>query len=257
MIENNQIEAVLTHGTVEGPDGEKIGSAGQIYVDDRTGTPAWVTVRTGLFGTAESFVPLAQAQVEGSTVRVPYSKDMVKDAPRVDSDGHISDAEQDELYRYYSVDPTAADHGSGHVSAGTAAAAAPAAAHAGTPAADDAMTRSEERLHVGTESRETGRVRLRKYVVTENVTTTVPVQREEVRLEREPVTDANRGEALAGPDLTEDEHEVVLHAERPVVEKETVPVERVRAEKETVTEDVPVTEDVSREKIKLEGDGRK
>lgn len=258
MIENNQIEAVLTHGTVEGLNGEKIGSAGQIYVDDRTGSPAWVTVRTGMFGTSESFVPLAQAQVEGSTVRVPYSKDMVKDAPRVESDGHISDAEQDELYRYYSVNPAASgeDTVPGQRAAGTVAAdTAPAAASAGS--ADDAMTRSEERLHVGTESHETGRVRLRKYVVTENVTTTVPVQREEVRLEREPVTDANRGEALSGQDLAEDEHEVILHAERPVVEKETVPVERVRAEKETVTENVAVTEDVSKEKIELERDSRK
>ena len=79
------------------------------------------------------------------------------------------------------------------------------------------MTRSEERLHVGTEQVETGRARLRKYIVTENVTQTVPVSHEEVRVEREPITDANRGEAMSGGDLTEEEHEVTLHAERPVV----------------------------------------
>ena len=81
---------------------------------------------------------------------------------------------------------------------------------------DEAMTRSEEELRVGTETRERGRVRLRRYVTTEEVSQTVPVQREEVRVEREPVTDANVGAATGGPELTESEHEVVLHEERPV-----------------------------------------
>ena len=90
------------------------------------------------------------------------------------------------------------------------------------------MTRSEEQLHVGTQPREAGRARLRKYVVTEQVTQTVPVSHEEVRIEREPITDANVGAATSGPAISEEEHEVVLHEERPVVDKETVPVERVR-----------------------------
>ena len=102
------------------------------------------------------------------------------------------------------------------------------------------MTVSEERLDVGTERREAGRARLRKYVVTENVTQTVPVQREEVRVEREPITDTNRDDALSGPGISEDEHEVVLHEERPVVDKDTVPVERVRLDTETVTDQVTV-----------------
>jgi uncharacterized protein (TIGR02271 family) len=118
------------------------------------------------------------------------------------------------------------------------------------------MTRSEERLHVGTESREVGRVRLRKYIVTENVTRTVPVSREEVRLEREPITDANVGDAVSGPDLTESEHEVTLHAEEPIVAKETVPVERVRLDKDTVTEQVNVNEQVRKEEVEVDDDGR-
>ena len=90
------------------------------------------------------------------------------------------------------------------------------------------MTRSEEQMHVGVERREAGRARLRKYVVTEEVQQTVPVRHEEVRVEREPITEANRGEAMAGPEIGEAEHEVTLHEERPVVETKTVPVERVR-----------------------------
>ena len=115
------------------------------------------------------------------------------------------------------------------------------------------MTRSEERLNVGSERQEAGRVRLRKYVATENVTQTVPVQRAEVRLEREPITEENRGAAMSGPDLKEDEHEVILHEERPVVEKETVPVERVRLGTETVADEATVNEEVRKGKIDTEG----
>ena len=85
--------------------------------------------------------------------------------------------------------------------------------------------------------------------MTENVTQTVPVSHEEVRLEREPVTDANRGAAVSGSDISEDEHEVTLRAERPVVNKETVPVERVRLGTETVTEDHEVSETLRKEQI--------
>lgn len=87
---------------------------------------------------------------------------------------------------------------------------------------------------------------MRKYVTTENVTRTVPVKREEVRVEREPITEANRGKATDGPAISEEEHEVILQEERPVIEKETVPVERVRLDKETV-------EEVRKERIATDG----
>jgi uncharacterized protein (TIGR02271 family) len=111
------------------------------------------------------------------------------------------------------------------------------------------MTRSGERLHVGTEQADAGRARLRKYVVTGNVTQAVPVSHEEVRLEREPATGASRGAATSGSDIGEDEHEVTLRAERPVAYKETVPVERVRLGTETVTEDHEVSQTLRKEQI--------
>ena len=117
------------------------------------------------------------------------------------------------------------------------------------------MTLSEERLRVGTQTQEAGRARLRKYVVTENVTETVPVSREEVRIEREPITEANRDQAMSGPAISEEEHEVVLREERPVVEKEAVPVERVRLDTETVTDQVTVNEEVRKEQIDTDVDG--
>ena len=243
-------------------EGNKIGSVGQLYLDDRTEDPNWVTVKTGLFGTSETFVPLSEATSDGDDIRVPYSKDQIKDAPRVDPDGYLSPADEERLYSHYSL-------GGGTYAAGTTGTYSDArTGTAGTdrtekrgavghdtsgPTTDDAMTRSEEQLHVGTERREAGRARLRKYVVTENVTRTVPVSREEVRIEREPITDANRADALSGPDISEEEHEVTLHEERPVVEKETVPVERVRLGKETVTDQETVTEEVRKEEIETDG----
>ena len=119
---------------------------------------------------------------------------------------------------------------------------------------DDAMTRSEEELRVGTTERERGRARLRKYVVTEQVQKTVPVQREEVRVEREPITDANVGDATAGPEISEEEHEVTLHAEEPVVEKRAVPKERVRLDKDVHTDEETVSEEVRKERIEADGD---
>ena len=115
------------------------------------------------------------------------------------------------------------------------------------------MTRSEEELRVGTRQREAGRARLRKYVVTENVTKTVPVSREEVVIEREPITDANRDAALDGPEISEDEQEVVLHEDEVVVDKDVVAKERVRLGKQEVTEDEQVTEQVRKEQIETDG----
>jgi uncharacterized protein (TIGR02271 family) len=216
-------------------NGAKLGKIGQIYVDDRTGQPLWVTITTGMFGTKQSFAPLHGSRPDGGDLHLAVTKDMVTDAPGVEADGHIKDSENEALYTYYDGYLGGRDGIQGHDTSG--------------PATDDAMTRSEERLHVGTEQADAGRARLRKYVVTENVTQTVPVSHEEVRLEREPVTDANRGAAVSGSDISEDEHEVTLRAERPVVNKETVPVERVRLGTETVTEDHEVSETLRKEQI--------
>jgi uncharacterized protein (TIGR02271 family) len=260
MITTDDISGVLSsRGNVIGSDGEKIGSVEQIFLEDSTGEPAWATVKTGLFGMSQSFVPLAGASTSGSDIRVNYTKEQVKDAPRIDdSDGRISPQEEDELYRYYDMSGTRTDtYTDRDVTTTDRDVTTDRDTYVDTNrGTDDAMTRSEERLHVGTESREVGRVRLRKYIVTENVTRTVPVSREEVRLEREPITDANVGDAVSGPDLTESEHEVTLHAEEPIVAKETVPVERVRLDKDTVTEQVNVNEQVRKEEVEVDDDTR-
>ena len=230
-------------------DGSRIGPIDAIYLDDQSGQPEWALVNTGLFGTKASFVPLAQATQTGSDVGVPYDKQLVKDAPRVDPDGHLSEAEERQLWRHYGLDydrttrrPATSRDTVGRDSSG--------------PTTDEAMTRSEEELRVGTTQRERGRVRLRKYVTTEQVQQTVPVQREQARVEREPISHANRDAATSGPELAEAEHEVILREEEPVVQKRVVPKERVRLDKETVTDQEQVAEQVRKEQIDVQDEDR-
>ena len=238
-------------------DGDKIGNIDAIYLDDQTGEPEWALVNTGLFGTKSSFVPVAQASASGDQVQVPYDKQLVKDAPRVDTDQHLSEAEEQQLWAHYGL-----DYGSGYSDTadrdgdGIYDQVQDTAVGRDTsgPTTDNAMTRSEEELQVGTTQRERGRVRLRKYVTTEQVTQTVPVQREELRVEREPITDANLDAATSGPDISEEEHEVTLHEEEAVVEKRVVPRERVRLDKDTVTDERQVSEEVRKEQIEVDGD---
>jgi uncharacterized protein (TIGR02271 family) len=235
MTSTDDIRQLIGCSAVD-QEGSKLGKIGQVYLDDRTGQPMWMTIATGMFGTKQSFAPISGSRFDGEQVVLAVSKDMIKDAPSIDDDQLIDDSEAEALYRHYA----------GHLGGETAQGAAD---HPAGGTGDDAMTRSEERLRVGTEGVEAGRARLRKYVVTENVTQTVPVSHEEVRVEREPVTEANRDTAMTGPEITGAEHHVTLHAERPVVEKEAVPVERVRLGTEKVTEEREVSETVRKEQI--------
>jgi uncharacterized protein (TIGR02271 family) len=107
-------------------------------------------------------------------------------------------------------------------------------------------------MHIGTERHEVGRARLRKYVVTEEQQQTVPLRHDEVRVEREPITQSNKDAALSGPEISEDEYEVTLYEERPVVETRVEPVERVRLTTEERTEEETVRGRVRKERIEAE-----
>jgi uncharacterized protein (TIGR02271 family) len=229
---------------VIGSDGEKIGKVDEVYLDTANGEPEWLSVNTGLFGMKSSFVPLQGANPEGETVRVAYTKDEVKNAPGITPDAELTDSEERELWAHYGLDyDSGADSGEretvGHDTSG--------------PETDDAMTRSEEELRVGTRERQAGTARLRKYVTTENVTKTVPVRKEKAVLEREPITEGNVDAATDGPAISDEEHEVVLSEEEVVVEKKAVPKERVRLDKETEITEEQVSEEVRKEQIEAEG----
>lgn len=253
--------------------GEKIGSVEQVYLDDRSGRPEWVTVKTGLFGMKQSFVPLAGARRQQDELHVTATKEAVKEAPRVDADQHLEPGEEQELYTHYGLTRPTSTPRSTPAAGGRAGAAGMAGAGAGagmgmgagegrnagarefatrSGAGDDSkhddMIRSEERLRVGTEEQEVGHARLRKVVVNEDVKTSVPISHEEVRVVREPIREGDRTRANIGEEQTE----VTLHAEKAVVSKESVPVERVRLETEKVTETQEVSDTVRKEQIEFD-----
>lgn len=101
----------LQDATVFDSNGDKVGSVGQVYLDDATNEPTFVTVKTGLFGLKETFVPLNQASQAEEGLTVPFEKDFIKDAPNVDADGSLTPEEEQRIYEYYSLDYTA---GQGH-----------------------------------------------------------------------------------------------------------------------------------------------
>jgi uncharacterized protein (TIGR02271 family) len=246
-------------------DDDKLGTIEEIYLDTRTNEPEWALVTTGLFGSKQSFVPLRDASQRDAGITVPFDKATVKDAPKIDPDGELSREEETQLYRHYGLDYGETEVGSGvgdgrsgvgDGRSGDDDAGGTVGRDVSGPTTDDAMTRSEEELRVGTAERERGRVRLRKYIVEDEVTQTVPVRREEIRVEREPITDANVDAATDGPAISEEEHEVVLHEEEAVVEKRVVPKERVRLDKDVETDERQVSETVRKEQVDVDDDRR-
>ena len=243
MISSQQIDQIMSTTAYDSAGG-KVGQVGQVYLDDETNEPEWVTVNTGLFGTSESFVPVQNATFSGDRLTLGYDKTKIKDAPQVAADGHLSQSDEQSLYQYYGL-----SYGAGYSDTTTTTTT-------GTrgPDVDDAMTRSEEQIRVGVASQEAGRARLRKYVETEQVTQTVPVRKQRAVVQTEPITEENYARSVDGPEITEAQHEVVLREERPIVEKTVTPVERVRLGTEAVVEEQTVTEEVRKERIVADGD---
>jgi stress response protein YsnF len=281
MLDEREVSAAIG-STAYDANGAKIGTVEHFYIDDRTGAPSWVAVTTGLFGTRQSVVPAMDATFADGGLRLPVAVDAVKSAPHLAGD-HLSPDDEAELRRHYgtgvaSEAPVAPPAGSAAPPAGSAAPPAPSAAPpvdaAPTvqipvepprpPAVDDrgGMVRSEEQLVVGTERVATTRARLVKYVVTEEVQITVPIRREEIRVEEVPIDapDDGPGESLItdeSPSTTGTSGlpgEIILHTERPVVTVEVVPTERVRLRTELVQGQETVTEQVQREQIVVDRD---
>lgn len=265
MVSEHEISAAIG-GTAYGSDGGKLGTVEAFFADDRTGTPTWVSISTGLFGTRHSVVPVAGATFADGALRIPVTADAVKSAPPMAGE-HLDPADEEALRRHYGTvgemlpptpqtEPAPAGPAPTEPARPEPARAEPEQADRGAPGA---MTRSEEQLRVGTERVATTRARLVKYVVTEDVQITVPIRREEIRVEQVPI-DAEDGDwggeslqdvpAAAG---TGGRHglpdEIILHTERPVVTVEVVPVERVRLRTELVQGQETVTEQVQREQI--------
>jgi uncharacterized protein (TIGR02271 family) len=219
-------------------EGSTVGKIEEIYLDNATQEPEWALVHTGLLGRKLNYVPLRGASVSGDSLQAAYTESQIKGAPSVEPDVELSPEEEAELYQHYGVAEVPPADDTGYDTSG--------------PTTDDAMTRSEEQLQVGVVRRPSSLVRLKKYIITEDVEMTVPVQREEVRVVREPVTGANVDRATDGPELSEEEHELTLTEEQVVVDKKVVPKERVRLDKSVTSDEEVVSDQVRREQIDLE-----
>jgi uncharacterized protein (TIGR02271 family) len=251
----SQDAAKLTGQDVYGSSGDKIGTIGHVW-GDPSGAPAWASVKTGMFGAKESMIPLADANLRRGRLVVPFKKSQVKDAPRIDgaTTEPLNDTEFARLYDYYGS-PSGGMQDRSATATTTGAGRSRSAGYTADDVVEDYapdegfLTRSEERLAVGTERERIGAAHLRKYVVTEEQRVTVPVSHEEVRLVREPITQENLAAMHVGADLSESEVDIDLYAERAVINKEIVPIERVRMVKETVTEQQTVSGEIRREHI--------
>src|SRR3954463_2670388 len=82
-------------------NGDKVGTIEDIYLDRASGEPEWAAVKTGLFGSNVSFVPIQDARTGDGDVRLAYTKDQIKDAPNIDADGQLSTQEEQRLYEHY------------------------------------------------------------------------------------------------------------------------------------------------------------
>ena len=256
-------------------DSATVGPITAFYLDRTTGLPTWALVQTGWFADAQTFVPLTHAVETNQEIRIPYPKAFIQQAPRIAADEELSPDDEVVLSGYYGLDdhrgavadrrfdvePAVTGAAGGSTASAESAAGPPRTAPVGPPVPRLAaqgpveVVRSEEELQVGVRRR-LRRLRLRKYVVTEYLTRTIPVRREEVRLEElpapaEPVGEPDdQGAVQAAGDQAL--LEVVLHREEPVIQLRVVPAERVRLFKDVVTEQRTVTEDLRKEQVDLQ-----
>ena len=281
----------LFNATAFDKAGEKLGSVKEVFVDEQTGQPTFVEVNHGLFGMSSSLVPLRGHDFNGDDLKLAFSKDRIENAPDFDSDKPLTPEAQSDIFKHYQLENAQdvttyqdgnvdaqqrrdADLKTGAAGAGVAGAGAAGAgaahtdttaAHTDTTARTGAATdnnvadngeiiRSEERLDVNKERVATGEARLRKYVVTDTETVEVPVEREEVRVERTPISEAEAANfnGTIGDNDTE-EASVTLHEERVNVDKKTVPVEKVNLSKETIKDTETHTEELRKEQIDTDG----
>jgi uncharacterized protein (TIGR02271 family) len=234
----------LLGAQVSGADGKVVGTVEQVFRDDVDGTPAWARVRSGKTG---RFVPLGSSQVTRDGLSVPFDTQKIMGGPNIDAGQHMSAAQADELSRYYGLTvPTQQTQQTQPTEP-----IQPTQQSKGGLTDEEWLVRQEERLQVGKEMLETGRVRLHRYVDVEPVEQAVHVFHEEYDIERMPVSGEERTHGFE-----EGEQEIVLHEERAVLRKEVVPVERVRLTARRVEEDKTIRDEIRRERIEIEPEQR-
>ena len=238
--------AGMRGAAVYSSDGERIGTVEELFMDAESRQPERNGIGTGFFGTKRVLVPVTGASTESDGITVPYSKQQVKGAPDIDGD-EIGQETEAELYSYYGLAYSEQRSDTGLPES------APSTMATGTetapPTGEAQIVRAEEELAVGKRQVEAGRVRLRKWVETEPVTMDVELQREVAQIERQPVD-----QPISDAEIGEEVIEVPLHAEQPVVQKQTVAKERVSLDTDVEVETQTVTDELRKERVEVDGE---
>lgn len=243
--------------------GNKIGTVDSAWVDDATDDLEFVGVKTGWLMGKIHVIPLAAASVDnaGQTITVPYGDDQVKNAPSFGSDDELSPDAENEIYSYYGLDRSTAPSPTGLAAGGVSDQDDIGEYGTTTPVAttgyvDETGTDTEnvqlaeEQLQVGKRQVQAGQVRLRKVVTTEHVEEPVELRRETVDIERVPVS----GGEVSDTAFQEDEIDVPLMREEPVVNKQATVTGQVQVNKTVTTETQTVGGDVRKEDVVVDDD---
>ena len=239
-------------------DGEKIGKVEDLFVNEKD-EPEYLGVQMGLFGlSGTTLVPweICRRDEAQERIEVEAEKDLVKNAPSFDEDGAITSDYEREIHDYYGL-----RNGEGFEDRGAYGSYYSDEKDAdledrGEARDEDELTvqRTEEELRAGTREREAGEVNVRKRVRTDREQVRVPKKREEVTVERVPVSEEEGKRMAAGAEIVEDEDEirVPIIEEEVVVEKRQVVKEEVRLKKDVVEEEEVVEEDVRKEEVEVD-----
>lgn len=264
-VQNTVLMEQLTESrgaNVYASGGEKIGSIEEIFVDEQTNQPEWIGIGTGFFGTKRVLVPVQGADTREEGLFIPYTKEQVKDTPDIDSD-EISQETEQALYAHYGLDYSErrSDTGLPEADRGPSVdegAALDTGLAEGVPDSPGdttggapSVTRSEEELHVGKRETEAGRLRVHKWVETEQIEVPVELRREKARVTREPVDGS-----VSDHEIGDEQIEVTLREQKPVVEKETVAKERLRVDKEVEVGQETVRDELRKERVDVDEEGR-
>ncbi|MCW2922499.1 MAG: hypothetical protein JWL76_2373 [Thermoleophilia bacterium] len=214
-------------------DGDKVGTVEDIYYDTATNECEWVAVKAGFLGMKRMLVPIEGAQLHEDHLDLAYTKDQLSNAPDIDDTRLRSDDDEKVIYEHYGLEYPGASFGE----------------YRGESVdGGGSVVRHEEELEVGKRTVETGRARLRKWVETEQVAEDVPLRRETAEVRREPIDQVVDGTIGDGEQVVE----VELHAEEPVVSKQTVARERVSIDKDVETDVERVSDTVRNERVEVE-----
>jgi uncharacterized protein (TIGR02271 family) len=226
-------------------DGDKIGKVEEIFYDQQTRIPEWIGIGSGFFGNKRLLVPVKGARAKDYGLIVAYSKQQVNDSPDIDEE-EISQQCEADLAAYYGLDYSKQRSRTGLVEEATQRSTGSGRRRRDE---DQAVTRSEEEIEVGKRTVEVGKARLKKWVETEPVALDIELQREVAHVTRERID-----QPVSDHDFSEEEVEMPLHREKPVVQKRAVAKERVGLEKDVQTEKQTVKDELKKERVEIEGD---